>query len=59
MQNTIIKNIKFPEGLPVSQRVEDIKKAITNNLNYHYLWRNRFWKDYAAAKNLFSPWSWS
>ena len=31
MQNTIIKNIKFPEGLPVSQRVEDIKKAITNN----------------------------
>ena len=31
MQNTIIKNIKFPEGLPVSQRVEDIKRAITNN----------------------------
>ena len=35
MQNTIIKNIKFPEGLPVSQRVEDIKKAITNNLAKH------------------------
>tara|TARA_B110000003_G_scaffold48806_2_gene47439 strand:+ start:3956 stop:7648 length:3693 start_codon:yes stop_codon:yes gene_type:complete len=31
MQNKIIKKINFPDGLPVSQRIEDIKKAITNN----------------------------
>jgi len=31
MQNKIIQNITFPKELPVSQRVEDIKKAITNN----------------------------
>ena len=31
MQNKIIKNISFPIELPVSQRVEDIKKAITDN----------------------------
>ena len=31
MQNKMIKNISFPNELPVSQRVEDIKKAITNN----------------------------
>jgi len=31
MQNKIIQNIVFPKELPVSQRVEDIKKAITDN----------------------------
>ena len=31
MQNTIIKKINFPDVLPVSQRIADIKKAITNN----------------------------
>ena len=31
MQNKTIQNIIFPKELPVSQRVEDIKKAITDN----------------------------
>ncbi len=31
MQNKNIKNIIFPKELPVSQRVEDIKKAIIDN----------------------------
>ena len=31
MQKKIIEKINFPDELPVSQRIEDIKKAITNN----------------------------
>ena len=31
MQKKINKHITFPNNLPVSNRVEDIKKAITNN----------------------------